>query len=97
MKLSDFKGDEGVKVVGKILLPACYLIANKEVAKASKKGLAPFIAAALQNCPKEMHQIFAILNGKEPEEYEMNGATAMIDALALFDDEALLWLFGLQS
>ncbi len=97
MKLSDFKGEEGMKVVGKLLIPAGKLVANKAVVKAYSKGLVHFLSAALENCPNEMREIFAIVNGKEPEEYEVNGETVLIDALELFEDSALLRLFGLQS
>lgn len=97
MKLSDFKGEEGVKVVGRLLLPAGTMVANPKVAKAARKGLVHFLSAALENCPKQMTEIFAIVNNKKPEEYDSNGETVLMDALELFEDTALLRLFGLQS
>jgi hypothetical protein len=97
MKLSDFKGEEGLKVVGRLLLPAGTMVANPKVAKAAGKGLVHFLSAALENCPRQMMEIFAIVNNKSPEEYDANGETVLMDALELFEDPALLRLFGLQS
>ena len=97
MKLSDFKGEKGIEVVGKLLLPISNIAANKEVAKAARKGVVPMLSAALVHRPKDVKELFAILHDKTPEEYEVDGAVILKDALELFEDEALLQLFGLQS
>ncbi len=98
MKLSEFKDDKGMEVVGKLLLPVSNIAANKEVARALRKGGMPkMISAALINCPKDVREMLAILNDKPVEEYEVTGATILTDVLNLFEDEALLSLFGLQS
>ena len=97
MKLSDFKGDKGMEVVGKLLIPISNLVANKEVTRAWKKGVIPMVSAALIHCPKDVKEMLAILNDKPVEEYEVDGAVILRDALGLFEDEALIALFGLQS
>lgn len=98
MKLSDFKGDKGIEVVGKLLLPVSNMAANKEVVRAMKKGGLPqMLAAALVNCPKDMKEMLAVLNDKPVEEYEVDGAIILAEVFKLFEDEALLKLFGLQS
>ena len=97
MKLSDFKGDKGMEVVGKLLLPVSNIAANKDVRRAWNKGVIPMLSAALQHCPRDVKEMLAILNDKPIEEYEVDGATILRDALSLFEDEALLALFGLQS
>ena len=97
MKLSDFKGEKGIQVVGKLLLPVSNIAANKEVRKAWKNGVIPMVSSALLNCPRDVREMLAILNDKPVEQYEVNGATILRDALNLFEDEALLALFGLQS
>lgn len=97
MKLSDFKGDKGIQVVGRLLLPVSNIAANKEVRKAWKNGVIPMVSAALLNCPMDVREMLAALNDKPIEQYEVNGATILKDALTLFEDEALLALFGLQS
>lgn len=98
MKLSEFKGDKAMEVVGKLLLPVTNIAANKEVLKALRKGGLPMmLSAALINTPKDVKELLAILNDKPVEEYECDGATILADVFALFTDEALLRLFGLQS
>lgn len=98
MKLSEFKGEQGIEVVGKLLLPVSNIAANKEVKRAFRKGGLPvMLSAMLINCPNETREMLAILNGKSAEEYEVTGATILTDVIALFEDEALLRLFGLQS
>ena len=98
MKLSEFKGDQGIEVVGKLLIPMSRIAANKEVTRANRKGGLPLmLSAMLTHCPNETREMLAILNGKSVEEYEVTGATIMNDIFALFEDEALLRLFGLQS
>lgn len=97
MKLSDFKGDRGLEVVGKLLIPITNIASNKEVAKASNKGLAQMLSAALLHAPKDVKEMLAILNDKPVEEYEVDGAKVLADMFAVFSDEALLQLFGLQS
>lgn len=98
MKLSDFKGSKGMEVVGKLLLPVSRIAANKEVAKAVRKGdIMQMISTALIQNPKDVREMLAILNDKPVEEYEVDGAVILNDVFALFEDEALLGLFGLQS
>lgn len=97
MKLSDFKGEKGMEVVGKLLLPISNIAANKEVAKAMNKGLMPMLSAALINCPRDMRELLAILNNSPVEAYQVDAAVVLKDVFTLFEDEALLALFGLQS
>ena len=98
MKLSDFKGDKGIEVVGKLLLPVTNIAANKEVTRAMKKGGLPaMLSAALLHQPNDVKELLAILNDKPVEEYEVDGAVILRDVFNLFTDEALLALFGLQS
>jgi hypothetical protein len=97
MKLSDFKGDKGVEVIGKLLIPVTTMASNPHVRKAAEKGLPSMVSAMLTKTPKEARELLAILNDKSVEEYECNGATVLVDVLNLFTDEALLGLFGLQS
>lgn len=97
MKLSEFKGEKGLEVVGKLLVPVTTIAQNKFVQQASKKGLSQMVSTALIKTPNEVREMLAILNDKSVEEYECNGGTVLLDVLSLFDDEALLALFGLQS
>lgn len=97
MKLSEFKGNKGIEVVGKLLVPITNISANKEVAKASKKGLNYMISAALLYAPMDVKEILAILNDKPVDEYECDGATVMEDVFKMFEDESFLRLFGLQG
>ena len=97
MKLSDFKDEKGVEVIGKLLSPMCKIAANPENAKAKSKGVAGFASAMLRNSPKEVMEMLAILDDKDPGEYHCNGATVLMDVFNMLNDEVLLQLFGLQG
>ena len=97
MKLSEFKGEKGVEVIGKLLIPITTMATNPHVRKAAQDGLPKMISTMLTKTPKEAMEMLAILNDKPVEEFECNGATVLGDVLNLFTDEALLSLFGLQS
>lgn len=99
MRLSDFKDEQGVEVVAKLLVPVCKIAANpnNEEAKKKAKNKLEFASAMLQNNPAEIKEMLAIMNGVEPEEYHCNGATVMIGLLEMLADDEVMLLFGLQG
>ena len=95
MRLSDYKDEKGIQVVGKILeiLPA---IAAKDSIKSNTQNPVVFASALLQDAPKETKKLLAILADKEPSEYECNGATVLMDIVDLVSDPVFMQLFGVQ-
>ena len=96
-RLSDFKDEEGVAVVAKLLNPIANIVTNAKNAKANKEAPIAFVASMLENSPKDVMEIFAILNEVPPEEYHCTGASLMGDTIKLASDAELMALFGLQS
>ena len=97
MKLSDFKDEQGVDVVAKLMIPICKIVAKPANKEAKGKTKLEFASAMLRNSPGEVKEMLAILNGAEPEEYHCNGATVIAGLFDLLSDPELMQLFGLQG
>lgn len=97
-KLSDFKDEKGIEIAAQVLSVIMDILAKKENKKPSeaKSPLAMF-SAFMQNSPKEMRKIFAILSEEDPEKYTCDGAQAMLNMLVLANDPILVSLFTSQS
>ena len=96
MKLSEFENEKGVEVVAKLLVPIGNIVQNRDNAKARGGTKLDFVSAILANNPKDVMNMLAILNDKEPSEYHCNAATIIFDVMNMLADEELLQLFGLQ-
>lgn len=74
MRLSDFKGEEAIEVLGDIIEPLAMIIADKEIQELVKSGKKPapikFVKPALKNHKKEIIEVLAALNRKPVEEFE---------------------------
>lgn len=97
-KLSEFTGSAATTLIGTVLLSVCAILKNKKNLKEyQNSGAMGLIGAALVNTPKEITKLLAMLNEKTVEEYEVNAATLIHDAYAIFEDPELMRLFGLQG
>lgn len=98
MKLKDFKGAAGIEVVGRLLVPMTKILGNHannlEIAQGN---LLVQVGAFFRNNPGEVLEILAIMDGKEPETYDITAQDALAKLLGWFDDPELLGLFGLQG
>lgn len=102
MRLSEFKDEKGIEVVAKLLVPISKIAQNQNNAKAKAKAkeggtLLDFASAMLQNNPKEVMDMLAILDDKDPSEYHCSAATVLVDVFNMLSDPELLQLFGFQS
>lgn len=98
MKLKDFSGAKGIEVVGKLLIPITKILGNPENGREIANGnLLVQIAAFFRNNPSDVLEILAIMDDKDPKDYEITAQDALAKLLAWFDDPELLGLFGLQS
>lgn len=96
MRLSDFKDEKGIEVVAKLLIPIGNIAANSKNAEARGKGNLAFASALLQNNQRDVMDMLAILNDKDPAEYHCTAASALVDVFSMISDPELLQLFGLQ-
>lgn len=97
MRLSDFKDEKAIEVVAKLLRPVCLIVANPANEKAKGSDKLTFASTMLQNNPKEVMHILAILSDTEPEQYHCTGATAFVGLVEVLSDPEVMQLFGLQS
>ncbi len=97
MRLSDFRDEQALEVIAKLLEPVGAIAANERNAAARSGGVFGFASALLHNNPREVMAIFAILNGEEPEAYHCSASTVLFDLVELLNDPELLALFGLRS
>lgn len=97
MKLSEFKDEKGIEVIGKLMSPITAIIKTPGNEKAAHKSYLDFASAILQHNAKEVKEMLAILDDKDPEDYHCNAATVIFDVLNMLNDPVLMQLFGLQS
>ena len=98
MKLTDFKGEKGIQVVGKLLLPIMNIVGNPENKKASvQQNIFTVLSAFFRNNPKDVLEMLAIMDDVPVENYEIDAKQALLKLVSWFDDPELLGLFGLQS
>ena len=97
-RLSEFKNEDGVIVVAKLLQPIFRIVqAMKDEKRPDNMTAMDFVAAMLAKSPKDVVEIFAILSETPVEEYNCSGASILADTIALVSDRELMELFGLQS
>lgn len=97
MRLSEFKDEKAIEVVAKLLEPISEIAANAKNAQGKGKNVAAFASALLQNNPKEVLAMLAILDGQDPAGYHCTAASVFADVFDMLNDPELMQLFGLRS
>lgn len=103
MKLSDFKDEKGVEIAAKLLPSITNIVTNEKTAAVQKAmegtngNLMEFASAMLQNSPRDVMNMLAILHEHDKKEYHCSAATVLVDTLSMITDPDLLALFGLQG
>lgn len=96
-KLSEFKNEDGVRVIAKLLQPISRILMAMQGEKLEGRTALEVIPLMLEKSPKDVVEIFAILSETPVDEYECNGASIMANTLKLASDKEFMELFGLQS
>lgn len=97
-QLSQFKNEDGVIVVAKLLNPISRIVLKmKDEGKRPEGSAVGFLSQVLADSPKDIMEIFAILSETPVEEYECNAASLLMDTIKLAADKEFMELFGLQS
>ena len=97
-QLSEFKNEQGVVIVAKLLNPITRIVMKmKDEGKKPSGSPIEFLTSMLEESPKDIMEIFAILSETPVEEYECNAASLLMDAVKLAADKEFIGLFGLQS
>lgn len=97
-QLSEFKNEEGVIIVAKLLGPISRIVLKmKDAGKKPKGSAVEFLSQVLEDSPKDIMEIFAILSETPVDEYKCNAASLLMDTIKLASDKEFMSLFGLQS
>lgn len=98
MKLTDFKGEKAIDVVGRLLIPIMNMVGNPKNQSADvRENVFTMLSAFFRNNPKDVLEMLAIMDDVPVETYDIDGQKALLKLFAIFDDPELLGLFGLQS
>lgn len=95
-RLSDFKDEQGVIVIAKLLQPLTRILQNASKLRDKENPLA-LISSMLEVCPRDTMEIFAILSETPIDDYHCNGASLLADTITLASDPEFVSLFGFQS
>lgn len=99
MKLSEYKNEQALEILGKMIAPVSKILANDKVKKAYADGTDKlgFIQALLTEHPKEIIEILAILDNTPVDEYEISLTTLPKKVLEIMNDEELRDFFASQG
>ena len=99
MKLSEYKNEKAIEILGQMIAPISSILADEKVKKAYANGedKLGFVQALLTNHPKEIVQILAILDDTPVDEYEVSLTTLPKKVLEIINDEALQDFFESQG
>ena len=93
-KLSDFSGEKGIRIAAQVLSRIMRVLGNaRNLELAGERNPVLMFTAFMENSPKEMQEIFAILSEKDPDTYECDAAEAMTNMLILANDPIVVRLF----
>lgn len=95
MKLSDFKDEKALEVVGDLLEPISRIVQDKASAAKRSNGI-EFARYLLKEHKTDVLEMLAILNDTPVNDYHCNAATVFADVIDMLTDPELMALFGLQ-
>lgn len=88
MRLSDYKGEDGVEILADIFEPIADIMTLEECKKVISDGgtRLKYIATALKYGKKQVIQILARVEGISPEEYNYDPSYILSRSIKLLDD-----------
>lgn len=100
-KLSEIKNEEALDVLADLLNPIAELSKDEGLKKVysdkENGGKLPAVQYAIKNHKKAVLEILAILDGENPETYEVNMIQIPIKVMELLNDEDMLGFFQSQG
>lgn len=99
MKLSEIKGEKAIEAFANLLEPVGEILADKEFTEGLRtdKSKIELAQVVMKSHAKAIIKILAILDDKDPENYEINLAMLPVKLAELMNDKGLLDLFTGQS
>lgn len=99
MKLSDIRGDRALDVLADIMEPLARILTDDEITKTVNSGEPNLLLAKkiLKGHKREVVEILAVLDGENPETYEVNLLTLPVKLVEILNDPEIGNLFTLQG
>ena len=99
MKLSEYKNEQAIEVLGKLLTPLSKILSDKDIKAlyAKKASKLEFAQALLLSHPSDIVEILAILDDTPVEEYKVSMITLPKKLLEILNDEELASFFSSQG
>lgn len=98
MKLSDIKGEAALDALADLIEPAAEIMTDEQFVKCIRNNnRVKAVKLALKNHKQAIITIMAVLDGKKPEEYEVNILTLPAKLLEVLNDPDVMNLFQLQG
>ena len=99
MKLSELKNEQAIDAFADLLEPFAKIFSDKEVVKdiQADKPMLLILKKAMKNHKKAFIEIFAILDGEDPESYEFNILTIPKKLKELAENKEIADLFTSQG
>ena len=99
MKLSEYKNEQAIEILAKLLGPVSKIMTDIKVRNLFEKGTTKIemTQVLLENFSHEIVEILAILDNTPVEKYECNVLTLPKKLLEILNDKDLLDFFELQG
>jgi hypothetical protein len=98
MKLSDIKGETALDALADLIEPAAEIMTDEQFVKCIRNNnRVKAVKIVLKNHKQAIITIMAVLDGKKPEEYEVNILTLPAKLLEVLNDPDVMNLFQLQG
>lgn len=95
MKLSEIKGKKAIETTAELIEPLAHILADGTISEAVKaqKPVLSIVKMLLKGWPDEVIAILALLDGADPETYEVNMLTLPVKLLEVLNDQDIQTLF----
>lgn len=99
MRLSEIKGEKALDTLAEIVEPLGEILTDPEISEMHKAGLPKIklVKPILKNHKKAVITILALLDGEDPENYEVNLLTLPRKLMEVMDDKEINEVFLSQS
>ena len=99
MKLSEIKGEKAIEIMADLLDPIAEIVGDKEIEKAYNEKVTYLEIAkiAIKRHTRAITTILALLDGQNPETYEVSLLSLPKKVVEILEDEELKDLFQLQA
>ena len=99
MKLSEIKGEQALDVLADIIEPLSEILTDPEIQEMHKAGMPKIkmVKPAIENHKRAVIEILALLDGADPDNYDIDLLTLPKKVVEILNDAELQTVFQSQS